>query len=60
MTGRASGRLWGWVVVGFVLFLIVSNPSHAAVLARHLGNGVSAVASGVSAFVDALVGGGSR
>jgi hypothetical protein len=45
-----------WLVVGFVLFVIVPNPSHAAVLARHLGNGLGDLASGVSAFIDALAG----
>lgn len=57
MTGRSGARLWAWVALGFVVFLVVSNPSHAALLARRIGAGASTVASGVSAFIDALVGG---
>ena len=57
MKGLGRSRVWPWLLLAFALFLIVRSPQHAAVLARHLGTGLAAVASGLSEFINALSGG---
>jgi hypothetical protein len=43
-----------WVLVGFLVFYIVTQPTQAAGIFRQLGNGVVGVAQGFGNFVSNL------
>ena len=53
-------KILTWVVVVFVVFFIVKNPSGAAATARGIGAGLADVATGVGDFFTRLAGGGAR
>jgi hypothetical protein len=51
-------KLWTWVLIGFVVFFIVKNPSGAAVTAGNIGDQLASLAVSLGDFFTALLGGG--
>jgi hypothetical protein len=49
--GRSVVR---WALVGFVIYLAVTDPVGVAALARHLADGARVVAAGLAKFADGL------
>ncbi|HEY0359844.1 MAG TPA: hypothetical protein VGD11_14785 [Mycobacteriales bacterium] len=43
-----------WVLVGFLVFYIVTQPTQAANIFRQLGSGVAGIATGFGNFVSNL------
>jgi len=50
---RLSTVLW-WLFIGFIVWMIVVNPSGAAVIAHGIGHLFTRAANGVSAFLTSL------
>ncbi len=44
----------GWLAVAFILFFVIKDPTGAAHVINNIGNFLSSVARGISAFFTSL------
>lgn len=51
-------KLLPWVVLAFVVWFVVRNPTGAASTVRHLGDRAAGFADALARFASALSGGG--
>ncbi|GII20849.1 hypothetical protein [Planosporangium mesophilum] len=51
-------KFLGYLLLAFVLFFVVSNPTHAAATAQNLGGTLAHVGTSLGDFFTALTGGG--
>ena len=53
-------KLLGWLLLAFVVFFVLRNPSGAAATARHIGAALAAAGTHLGEFVSAVTGGAHR
>ncbi len=53
-------KILGWLLLAFLLFFILRNPSGAAATATHIGSGLASAATSLGQFFTAVTGGGGH
>jgi hypothetical protein len=53
-------KILGYVLVAFLAFYVLKNPTGAATTARHIGSGLANLATSLGEFMSAVTGGGGH